>query len=269
MKRYWQILETIVSAGKPLSASEIAQLSSIPRATCYRLVTELAELAIIDAVDDRHQYVLGIKFVRLALLGKADSDISRAVSSALQKLANQFGETAFIARYRGNNVELIHTELPQDSTQSFIYPGLGVRPVHACSSAKAIAAFADEEVLIVLLLSSFEQFTGKTNTSRNRILEDLNEVKERGFAICDQEIDEGVVSVAAPVFIKPAGVLFSIGFVGPSKRMYMAIATDLEPVLKTISAQVAGAMEYCAPLETSIAAATKSDLEDWPTGLLV
>lgn len=272
MNRYWEILETIVAAGKPLSASEVAGLIDIPRATCYRLVAELADLAIIDAVGERQQYVLGRKFVTLALLGKADTDVSRAVSSALQKLAGRFGETAFIARIRAGDVELMHTELPQDTSASFIYPGLGKRPIHACSSAKAIAAFAEKGTLSSLLRGKLERFNSKTIVSRKSLQDELDKIRQNGFALCDQEIDEGVVSVAAPVHIHQVGVIFSIGFVGPAKRMYGHLENGVAKELTGISKTVAAALRHCTPLDASrMANNTTTDYcqPDWPTGMMV
>jgi IclR family acetate operon transcriptional repressor len=89
--------------------------------------------------------VIGERLIRIALLGKSDVDVRRASAPLLKSAAIEIRETMFLARFRNSQVEIIHVETPDDPARAYIYPGLGARPMHACSCSKAIAAFAEPE----------------------------------------------------------------------------------------------------------------------------
>ena len=95
-------------------------------------------------------------------------------------------------------MEIIHEETPEDAARSFIHPGLGVRPLHACSCSKAIAAFADPGFQSEVLTNPLCAYTESTKTEPEDIQQDFAHIRDRGFAECVEEIEVGVSSVAAP-----------------------------------------------------------------------
>lgn len=90
--------------------------------------------------------------------------------------------------------------------------------MHACSCAKAIAAFADEKLRDQILNGPMKAYTHHTRTTRDELRKEYLEIRRRGFAECVEEIETGVSSVAAPVEIKSVGALFSVGAIGPIRR---------------------------------------------------
>ncbi len=64
-----------------------------------------------------------------------------------------------------------------------------------------------------------ERFTEKTRTEAAELRADLERVRQSGFAVCDGELDPGVLSYACPVHLDGAGVLYAIGMVGLSQRL--------------------------------------------------
>ena len=70
-------------------------------------------------------------------------------------------------------------------------------------------------------------------------------IVERGFADCDQEIDMGIASVAAPVSIGNIGAIFSIGAVGPIRRFGEAYRNEIGVKLVELSTRVSGAIQLC------------------------
>lgn len=232
LDRYCDILEAVAAAGNPVSAGDLARLTGLPRPTSYRLVAALLKQGLLDADSANGRYRLGHRFMRLAVTGRTNSDIAASVSPHLKKLVVKAGEAAFFSRYHDGAIDLIHVEIPLDQSRGFIHPGIGKRPVHACSSAKAIAAYLPEGVRGAMLAGENERFNAATLTEREAVQHELDVTRERGYAICAEEIDEGVVSIAVPVEIEPIGVVFSLGVVGPARRLeenlFEALACDLK-----------------------------------------
>ncbi len=182
----------------------------------------------------------------IALTGKSDTHVINAVSSMMLKLVKNLGETAFLARYRGGRVDLVHIEIPTNPSQSYIYPGLGPRPAHACSSAKAIAAFITPELREELLEAHPMRFNQSTITDPNLIERELEQVRRYGYAVCDGEIDQGVTSVAVPINVDRLGAIFSIGIVGPSNRIMPLVQNRILPVLTAEAVRAAAAIQHCS-----------------------
>jgi len=244
LDRVCQVLEAVVAAGNPVSAADLSRLTGLPRPTSYRLVAALFEHGLLDSVEGESRYMLGSRFIRMALLGKTDNDLGKSTAAILKRLVAETGESAFLSRFRDGSIDLIHVEVPHDGSNGFIHPGYGTRPVHACSSAKAIAAYAQDEVRDQLLTGTVERFTDTTITQREKILDELELTRRRGYALCAEEIDEGVVSIAVPVTIEPAGVMFSLGVVGPARRMSERKLGELATTLKQASARAGKAIQH-------------------------
>ncbi|MEZ5913542.1 MAG: IclR family transcriptional regulator [Paracoccaceae bacterium] len=248
-ERLIRLLEAIAGAAAPLNASELAKLTGLPRATIYRNVASLVDCGFVEVSDCGSRYVLGMRFVKIALTGKSDLHVINAVSAMMQKTVKHLGETGFLARYRGGRVDLIHIETPADPSMSYIYPGLGPRPAHACSSAKAIAAFITPELREDLLETQPMRFNQNTLTDPRLIERELNQVRRYGYAICDGEIDEGVSSVAVPINVDRLGAIFSMGVVGPSNRIKPVVQNRILPVLAAEAVRAAAAIQHCSVVD--------------------
>ena len=248
-ERLIRLLEAIAGAASPLNATELARLTDVPRATIYRNINALVDCGFVEVTDCGNRYVLGMRFVKIALTGKSDTHVLNAVAATMQLLVKDLGETAFLARYRGGRVDLIHIDTPTDPSQSYIYPGLGPRPAHACSSAKAIAAFIAPELRDELIETHPMRYTENTITDPRLIERELKQVRRYGYAICDGEIDEGVTSVAVPVNIDRLGAIFSIGVVGPSNRIKPMVQNRILPVLTSEAIRAAAAIQHCSIVE--------------------
>ena len=245
-ERLIKLLEAVAGSAEPVSAIELSRILDVPRATLYRNISTLVDCGFLDETNNGSRYVLGMRFVKIALTGKSDSHVINAVAGVMRSLVAEMGETGFLARYRAGRVDLIHNEVPSDPSVSYIYPGLGPRPAHACSSAKAIAAFILPELRDELIETNPLRFNSSTIIEADLIEKELNQVKRYGYAICDGEIDEGVTSVAVPVNVDRLGAIFSIGIVGPSHRIKPVIQNRILPFLTQEAVRAAAAIQHCS-----------------------
>ncbi len=217
LARVMKVLEAVAMAGRPVTASEVQQLTDLPRPTCYRLLHSMQAEQLLDEVSSG-RFIVGESLVRLALLGQTDVDICRSAAPTLQRAADDLGEAVFLSRFRNRGVEIIHVEVPGDAKRSFVHPGLGFRPMHACSCSKVIAAFADDTFRQDILSGPMRSFTEYTRCDPQRLSREFDQILSSGYAECVQEIELGVSSVAAPVQIGSVGALYSIGATGQVRR---------------------------------------------------
>lgn len=245
LERLISLLEVIAVAGRPLTAAEVQRATGLPKPSCYRLIQSLIDQKLVDQPGEDGKVVIGERLIRIALLGKSDADVRRCAAPILKKTATTFNETAFLARFRNNKVEIIHVEPPDDPARAFIHPGLGERPMHACSCSKAIAAFTEPEFRDAILSGTLKQYTEHTKTTAAALRAEFAKIVEQGYADCDQEIDMGIASVAAPISIGNIGATFSVGAVGPIRRFGSDHRRDIGEKLKNISEKISGAIQLC------------------------
>ena len=218
LDRLVSILEAIAIAGRPLSAGELHKITKLPVPTCYRLLQSLKKQQLLDDPDSNNRFVIGERLVRIAISSKTDSNVCSVTEPALKMAATEFGEAVFLSRFRKKGVSIIHVQTPQDPCISYIHPGLGFRPMHACSCSKAIVAFADDAFRAMILNGPMKTYTDKTYTAREELEKEFARIKKIGFAECVEELEVGVSSVAAPVLIDSVGAVFSVGVIGPIRR---------------------------------------------------
>ena len=217
LDRLITMLEAVAIAGRAVTASEIQRTTGLPRPTCYRLLQSLVDHRLLDE-PDQGRYLVGDRLVRLALLGQTDVDVCQAAAPTLKLAADQFGKSVFLSRYRNKGVEIIHVETPADGARSFVHPGLGFRPMHACSCSKVIAAFAEDGFREEILNGPLRSYTPQTKRDPDALREEFSAIRMTGYAECVEEIEVGVSSVAAPIRIGNVGATYSIGSTGPVRR---------------------------------------------------
>lgn len=219
-KRILQIMQFVANSKGPVTVTEASNFLRVPRATAYRLVTMLEKEEVLQRTPDKKRLEFSGNFLRSMLSGASDEQIVTGFREFLSATADTLGATAFLGRLNTSFVELVHAVTPSDKASPNIHPGLNVRPNHSCSSCRAILAFLPEEEADAILGSDFPAYNHKTIVDPEAIREELRLTRARGYAICDEEIDLGVTSVAVPAIVGKAGVLCSVGVVAATRKMH-------------------------------------------------
>lgn len=237
VNRALHIIRAVARAGGTLTPTEIAAKTEIPRASVYRLINTLEVENILHRTADRTYVEITPEFLNLMITGASTQQIVAGFHETLSCTANTWEATAFLARLDGTAVEIVHTVAPCRTTAGYVRPGHDIRPAHACSASRAILAFLPDERRAAILGSDFTAFTDKTVTDPDKLQYELALTRERAFAICDEEIDPGITSVAAPVIMGRAGVVYSLGIVSFTGRIHdhgiAAIGTYLHAKAQT------------------------------------
>ena len=137
----------------------------------------------------------------------------------LERLRAKTGEAASLAVLQDAEVVYV-SHLPSEEAIT-VAPMLGVRrPVYVSAVGKAIWSHlppADQERLFDLI--EWQALTGKTLTDAGKMRAELRVVRQRGYAIDDEETFDGVRCVAAPVRDHRDEVIAAMGISGPTTRL--------------------------------------------------
>lgn len=218
LERLTFILEVVAQKGEA-TVADICAHSDLPRPSAYRLVQDLVGAGLLEPVA-RGQFCIGSRLKRITQSDHSDRALLETIAPALKQAASDHGVTFFLSRLRGKSVEIIHVETP-DTGVSYLHPGLGKRPLHACSCSKAVAAFMPETFPASDMAGRLKAYTEFTLTTVEDLEAEFETIRRRGFAECVEEIERGMCSVAAPLAADGPGATMSIGATG-SVRVFTA-----------------------------------------------
>ena len=241
LSRYAAVLDTVAQASRGLTLAEIGERTKLPQATVYRLVHALLHVSFLAQGERRKHYVVGPRLLRMLCAAMPRGTIRQLAQPILDRLASDFGEAAYIAKLEGNEVETLAVALPDGEKLIFVQPGRSM-PFHAAASAKAILAFADDRLIDDVMAKPHARYTARTKTTEPEIAADLEKIRQQGFAVCDQELDPGIMSYACPVRIAGAGVVYSLGVVGAADRLGNSAMGEIVSSLKTAAQRLSTAI---------------------------
>ena len=214
LERLALILEVVSQKGRA-TVADICVQSDLPKPTAYRLVKDLLSSGLLES-PTRGEFAIGTRLKRITLNDHSDPALLELIAPVLARAAANYGATFFLSRLRSRSVEIIHVETPQSGT-SYLHPGLGKRPLHACSSSKVIAAFSPELLSECELIGNLKSYTEHTLTRPDELKAEFEVIRRRGYAECVEEIERGICSVAAPLAQAGPGKTISIGSTGSSR----------------------------------------------------
>lgn len=184
--------------GRPeLTLTEVAQAAELNRATARRLLLTLEELGYARRVRDRWSLTPQVLELGYAYLSTfAIPDIALPY---LEDLSAEVRESTSIGVLDGTEVTYVG-RVPAHRIMS-VSIGLGTRfPAYRTSLGRALMAhLPDEEVGELWERSDRSAPTPHTVTELDELLARLAEVRRRGFALVDQELEVGVRSISAPL----------------------------------------------------------------------
>ncbi|MGH2560287.1 MAG: IclR family transcriptional regulator [Thermomicrobiales bacterium] len=215
-----RILEAVATADAPrgLTLTELGRLLGMHRTTLLRFLVTLRARGYLDRDPATDRYRLGVQVLTLAATWLNDLDIRQVAKPLLQNLCDRSQELVHLTIL--DRSEVVTIERIEGSQPISLQTEIGNRrPAYCTASGKAILAHLAPDALDRIVAPDMVAVTPRTITSRELLRQDLADIRERGYAIDDEEHFEGVRCVAAPVFNYDRSVVASISIAGPAQRV--------------------------------------------------
>ncbi|WP_246263058.1 IclR family transcriptional regulator [Arthrobacter mobilis] len=200
-----------------ITVTELAQAVGMTRPTAFRLLLSLEQTGFVDRVDNR--YMLGWQMARLGRLADPYAGAVARIQPILDEYAGRLNETFTFVMVRG---ESDHVVIAEASGSRYLtsnqYLG-GTYPLHASATGKLILAELSDDKIATVLPDKLESYTAHTLTSRAALVKELQQVREQGYAVIEDELEEGLFAVGCSVR-DPGGALIGILTInGPTQRL--------------------------------------------------
>jgi IclR family acetate operon transcriptional repressor len=208
-----QLLREVVHGPDPVTFTELTAATGLAKSTTSRLLMALERGGLVRR-DPGGGFRPGEMFVRYAWRGGAEAGLVTVAQPYLDRLGELTGETVNLGVASHYLVEQIAQVDSRYLIGGTNWVGLSV-PLHCAALGKVLLAYHAAK----LPPGRLEQRTERTITSRAVLKEDLAQVRRRGYAVTDAELEPGLVAVAAPVYGDGGAVIAALSVSGPSTRL--------------------------------------------------
>lgn len=198
VSRTLSIIGTFQGGRVQQSLSELSRRSGVPVATCHRIVQRLTEWGALER-DDQSRYRIGLRLWEVASLAPRATDLQQLARPFVQDLYETTHYTVHLAIREGH--ELVFIERFQSPRQGSLRPRIGGRyALHATAAGLVLLAHAPEDVRTDILTGDLRRYTEYTYVDPKKLGDALADVRARGYAISDRQVDLTYLAVGAPIF---------------------------------------------------------------------
>lgn len=220
----------ILAALRDLDGATIDELSEVlglAPSTIHRHLVTLREAEFV--VQRGETYRIGLKFLTFGGYAQRNVTAYPMIKEKVDYLAEETGERAqFIVEEHGRRVYL-YTEVGESAVQTGAHVGKR-GDLHSSAGGKAILAeFPEAGVKEILHEHGLPKRGRNTITSKSAFFEELETVRERGYAFNREETTEGVHAVGAAVTDSDGEVLGALSVSGPAHRLKGEQLTEVVP----------------------------------------
>ena len=237
LQRALGLLDALQSGSR--GGKELSDLLELPRSTTFRLLAELEAYGYVRRVGPG-SFALSLKVVEMA--GRVlDSLDIRTIGHDMLVEVNRFTDLAAHLAVREGLTAVVVDRVESAAAIRLNIP-LGRRmPLYAGASSKVLLAHAPPEVIEAVLNEPFEKLANGMVTSGDRLLEELETIRRRGYARSEAEVYERARAIAAPIYNARGEVVAALSVGGLARRIKLsdrAIIDEVQAAARSISADL-------------------------------
>jgi IclR family pca regulon transcriptional regulator len=211
------VLELFSSLNPQLTPMKVATLTGLPRATARRCLRTLEKLNYLSF--DGKNYALTSRVLRLGHAYFATTQLGKVVQPVLEMLAQRTGEAASVAILDGADAVFIARATVRSSFDGSIGVGVRVSAYNTATGRVLLASLSPQELDRMLVEFPPRKLTPHSVTDPDALRQIVAEVREQGYALCDQEVQLGSRSIAVPSHDSSGATVAAMSLAAFSSRM--------------------------------------------------
>jgi len=217
-QRVVDVLDIVGESRDGLGVGDVALRLEVHASTASRMLATLAAAGMLERDPETARYRIGARVVGLAAAAVDRLPVVSQARAELEHLSTSAAETVNLAIRDGRHVVYVDQVTPAQTVVMASWVGRR-SPIHASSSGKVLLAFGDADIATAIAgLGRLEPLTGRTVTDPARLAETLAQVRRQGYAASAGELEQGLVTIAAPVLVDGVATA-AISVSGPAYRL--------------------------------------------------
>ena len=215
LRKISEVLDCFTKVEPRISLNIISEKTGFPKSTVHRLLKSLKDIGFIIQDSSRDLYRLGDRILNLSGIVLSDLDLPRHSRSPAIRLMNQSGEAVHVCVFDGQNVISVDRHDMGKNTNEIVK--IESEPPYCTGTGKAILACLPDKHVKDLIGQNLEKYTSKTITDLDQMIEELDLIRSRGFAIDNEERQYGIKCVSVAIYHK-SKVIGAISVTGAKER---------------------------------------------------
>jgi len=226
------LLELFSADISELSITEICKQLNLRESTVLRLLMTLEPRGYVELDRLTGNYRMGLKTLELRQNFIREMDFPLRSKLALNTLVAACNETSYTTTFIDD--EVVYLDVAESDAPVRVVSRMGSHfPLHSTASGKVNLAWMETEIFNNWLAKTeLKKFTATTLADADSLHKELTQVREKGYAIDNEEMEMGVCCLAAPVRDYTKQIIGTISISGPTTRFTQErITQELAPLL--------------------------------------
>lgn len=222
--RALEVLDLLHENEKEMGISEIARALNLHKSTVSRTLSTLEHRGFVRKNLENQKYWLGLKLYAIGMTVKEKSVYLDEVIIAAKTLFKEFNEVINVSvlehQDEGTFKSVIVYKESNPNQVLLVNPTLGsYTDAHASSVGKCLLAYTPEVTEEYIRGLTLKKYTEKTISNNEKLIQELADIRKKGYAVDDEEREVGLTCVGAPIFDVQGNLVAAISISGPTARM--------------------------------------------------
>lgn len=213
------VLDCLAAHRRPMSLGELAAALDAPKASVHGLLASLRQNGVVEQSPSDGKYRLGIRLFEYGCIVSSSWDVVGCSREQMHHIALQSEDSVILSTLEGDSALTIETAAAAGSFRVVSEKGDHM-PLHCTSQGKLLAAYLPAgERRILLQRLHFTSYTPHTIAAPAALEQELDAIRDRGYATEDGEYRIGLRGVSAPIRDVSGRVCAALGVVGMFRRV--------------------------------------------------
>jgi DNA-binding IclR family transcriptional regulator len=215
-KRLFSIIE-LLQERDGAGVTEIADALELAKSTVHGHLTTMEQSGYVIKHDG--EYYIGLRFLDHGSYAKQSKDLLKFARPKVKELAEKTGERAWcVVEENGYGIYLEGVK-GANAVQTYAHPGMRTHLHHLASGKAILSKMPDERVKEIISSNGIPRRTNKTIIDADELFNELEDIRNQGYACNIQESIDGVNAVGAPIYEESSGVSGALSVSGPAHRI--------------------------------------------------
>jgi DNA-binding IclR family transcriptional regulator len=237
-------LAALANSSSDCSLAELCPALGLHKSTAHRLMMVLEQHRLVVKNPETGRYRLGLRLYELGSRAIDGLDLRGKARPYLDRLQERFGETVFFCILDEGQVFYVEKVESQRSVRTACTVGSRA-PAYCTAVGKAmLSELPEAELNAIVHKSGLKAITAKTITTVARLKSELKAVRARGYAIDDEEKEEGLRCVGAVVRAHSRKLSAAMSISGPAFRMTRERIPEIGEALMQAASELSAELGY-------------------------
>ncbi|WP_436376094.1 IclR family transcriptional regulator [Cytobacillus sp. BC1816] len=235
-----ELLQYFTRENPSWGVRELAKEVGISHSIVYRILSSFEKYGFLVQDPISKKYELGFRFIEFGQIVKENLRLSDFVYPIMKRLAEKVEESVFLTWL--DRTDGVTVEIAESSHKIKYEVSMGTRtPLYVGASCKVIMAYLPREKQKEIISNGLTAFTKNTILDEEKLFNDLDEIKAKGWGYSVGEFSESVFGLGVPLFNRENDIIASLTISGPEYRLP---EKDLESSLAILQREAEKIQQY-------------------------